>query len=151
METDKELSRVKGTRRENVQAVDAVRRQPGLLTSCPKWAIVGWGVGAPESHSSEALAYLQGFLGPSVVSGAWGKMTQKWGLALLTPHPGDPLPLACLHSLSVLPTGVIVNDLTWPHSSVTSLPFHDSPLWRICQPATQGSYGGPRNLQDFVL
>lgn len=41
VETDEELSRKMNLKRKCV-AVDAMRRQPGSLTLCPKWVMVGF-------------------------------------------------------------------------------------------------------------
>ena len=55
-----------------------------------------------------------------VPEGRWLR-SGAWHLILETHYP-------LLRSSSVLPAGVTVNDLTQPHSSITSLPSHDSPL-----------------------
>lgn len=58
-------------------------------------------------------------------------MLEKWGLDQI-PGPGDPGVLLLLAlCLSFARAGVTVEDLAWPRSSMTSLPSHDSPLWRF--------------------
>lgn len=65
---EKELSKVKCTGRESVEAVDCVRRQPLASWSalCPQWVIVGFWVGATKHYSSEGSSLPpERFLAPS--------------------------------------------------------------------------------------
>lgn len=67
-------------------------------------------------------------------------MIQKWGLRLI-PDRGDQLRLFLL-----LANEFIVNAVTWPHGSMTSLPWHhDSPPKSDVSdvPMCSSSYSGP--------